>query len=85
MVSVKLGYNGRKNKCDKRPDLLEDHKCLTSHLHGFECNDVKDLAKLRHEDVEGLPQVLLLDLFIHILDIYCVVWSKIHDYGWLIL
>ena len=63
------------------PDLLKDDKCLTTHLHGFESNDVEDLAKLGHEDVERFPQVFFLDLLVHVLDVYCVVWPKIHGLG----
>ena len=38
----------------------------------------KNLSKLAHKNIERLSQIFFLDLFVHVLDIYCVVGAEIH-------
>ena len=61
-------------------DLLKNDKSLAAHLQGLEGHDVQYLAKLGENGVEGLLQVLLLDLLIEIVDVDGVV-GPIIDHG----
>ena len=38
----------------------------------------KNLSKLAHKNIERLSQIFFLDLFVHVLNIYCVVGAEIH-------
>ena len=39
---------------------------------------ILNLSKLAHKNIERLAQIFFLDLFVHVLNIYCVIGAEIH-------
>lgn len=59
-------------------DFFKYDKGLAPHFERFQCYDIDNLAELRKNGVKGLLQLLFLDFFVQIVDVYRVVWSDIH-------
>lgn len=59
-------------------DFLEYDKSLTPHFQGFHGDYVQDLTKLREDRIEGLLELIFLDLFIEVIYVDRVVWSNVH-------
>ena len=67
-------------------DFFEDYKRLAPHFEGLEGDYVEDLAKLREDGVEGLLEVILLDLLVQVVDVDGVVRTVVHPcFFWLII
>lgn len=54
-------------------DLLEDDEGLAPHLQAPRHQDIQDLAKLGEDGIQGLLELIFLDLLIEIVDINSVV------------
>jgi hypothetical protein len=64
--------------CSRR-NILEHHKCLSSHFERLHGNDVQNGTELRENGVERFLQLFFLYFLVQVVDIECLVRWHLHD------